>query len=95
MSEREQACPTGGGAGAVGVSGCGGSAVEVDETPDCCSSHLFQIESFFSGTMMIGPVAPMICTGAAAGSSRLPLFCQGSGLPVVQYWKEFSFRKVF
>ena len=57
----------------MGVSGCGGSAVEVDETPDCCSSHLFQIESFFSGTMMIGPVAPMICTGAA-GSSRLPLF---------------------
>ena len=57
----------------MGVSGCGGRAVEVDETPDCCSSHLFQIESFFSGTMMIGPVAPMICTGAA-GSSRLPLF---------------------
>ena len=40
--------------------------------PACCSSHLFQMESFFSGTMMIGPVAPMIRVGA--GSSRLPLF---------------------
>ena len=48
----------------VGVSGAG--------APDCCSSHLVQIESFFSGTMMMGPVAPIICCGAA--SSRLPLF---------------------
>ena len=49
----------------VGVSGAG--------APDCCSSHLTQIESFFSGTMMIGPVAPISCGGAGSSSLfRMP-----------------------
>ena len=69
----------------VGVSGWGVAGSPVDPVPvpvvaappDCCSrSHLFQMESFFSGTMMIGPVAPMICVGACS-SPRLPLLLQG------------------